>query len=131
MTASVGGDDSREVLRRYREYLTAFNAKDIIALEGFLAPDVVFEWGDVMDDLVGRDAFFSFYSTAWQHLDEHITATIVSADDERIVADVHNELTVVQDWLDSPLRPYRAGETHILTGLVTYDLRDGMIVRIS
>ena len=131
MTASIGGGDPDAVRRRYREYLEAFNAKDLVALEGFLAPDIIFEWGDVMDDLVGREAFFSFYRTAWQHFDEHISATIVSVDDERIVADVHNELTVVRDWPDSPLRPYRAGETHILTGLMTYNLRDGMIVRIS
>ncbi|GAB3633818.1 hypothetical protein GCM10027421_31710 [Microbacterium shaanxiense] len=131
MTASVGGGAADAVRRRYREYLEAFNGKDLVALEGFLSPDIVFEWGDVMDDLVGREAFFSFYRTAWQYLDENVSATIVSADDERIVADVRNELTVVRDWTDSPLRPYRAGETHSLAGLMTYDLRDGMIVRIS
>lgn len=115
----------------YEDYLAAFNAKDIARLEHFLAPDIYFDWGGDMADLDGREAFFTFYRAAWQHLTEHVRGRIIEADEHHIRAWIENTIEVDEDWPDSPLRPYVKGEVVQLSGEIVYTLDQRRITRIA
>ncbi|WP_284990119.1 hypothetical protein [Arthrobacter sp. efr-133-TYG-120] len=114
----------------YDNYLSAFNSQDIGALQRYLHIEIVFDWDGAMDDLVGRDAFFDFYRVAWRHLRENVSAQVLEADEKHIRALVQNTLEVIEDWPDSPLRPYVKGEIIQLAGEMTYTLDQRKITRI-
>lgn len=115
----------------YGKYLDAFNSQDIAGLEHFLSPEIYFDWDGVMDDLVGREAFFNFYNIAWQHFTERVTARIIESDEHHIRAWVENTLEVIADWPDSPIRSYKQGEVIHLAGEMTYTLDQRTITRIA
>ncbi|MEP6843101.1 MAG: nuclear transport factor 2 family protein [Pseudolysinimonas sp.] len=120
-----------ELEARYADYVQAFNAHDFTALERYLAPDVVFEWGDVMPDLIGRDQFFTFYRTAWTYFDETIEARVLSSEGDTLTAWIDTRLTIIRDWPDCPIQPYVAGEVHNVNGEVVYQFRDGLITHLA
>lgn len=120
-----------DVAATYRRYVDAFNAHDFDALEDFLASEVVFEWGGVMDDLVGRDAFFAFYREAWDHFDERIEARVVLTEGDGLRAWIDTELRVFRNWPDCPIRPFAAGDVVRVSGLMDYRFRNRQIVRIA
>ncbi|MEO5665158.1 MAG: nuclear transport factor 2 family protein [Nocardioides sp.] len=57
---------------RYLGHVTAVNARDLRVVADYLTDDLVFDWGDVMPALEGRDAFTEFYAFAWQHFAEQL-----------------------------------------------------------
>jgi hypothetical protein len=125
-----GGLVTTELETRYLAYVAAFNAHDFEALTTYLDPDVLFEWDGIMPDLVGRDAFFAFYRLAWTRFDEVIAARVLESGPNTLTAWIDTRLTITHDWLDCPIRPYRAGEVHDIAGEVRYEFRAGRIVHI-
>ena len=116
----------------FSDYIAAFNNEDLEGLERFLAPDVIFDWGDAMPPLVGRDAFNSFYTMAWSHFHEHVVASNLQIENPRLTAWIDNRVSVFRDWPDCPIGPMRAGEELEVAGLMAYDFDDdGRIARIS
>lgn len=122
---------SVDLLERYRDYVDAFNAHDLRALEDYLHPDVVFEWDGVMPDLVGRRAFLDFYRLAWDHFDEVIRPRVIEVGDDALRAWIDTTLRIVRDWPDCPIQPYAAGEIHHVAGEVTYRFQDHRIAHIA
>lgn len=124
---------SADAARRefYEQYVAAFNSHDLHQLEFFLDEDVVFDWGDDMDALVGRQAFFDFYATAWSYFDEVISTRILATTSTTLTAWIETDLHIVRDWPDCPLEPYRAGDDHHYANEITYTFRDGKIVNIA
>ena len=116
----------------YSDYLAAFNNEDLEALERFLAPELVFDWGNAMPPLVGWDAFNSFYTTAWSHFREHVVASSLRIDGLRLTAWIDNHVSVFRDWPDCPIEPMCAGDVLEVDGWMAYDFDDdGRITRIS
>lgn len=116
----------------FSDYLAAFNNQDLKALEAFLTPDVVFDWGDAVSPLVGRDAFNTFYTTAWSHFREHVVASSLRIENFRLTAWIENHVSVFRDWPACPIVPMSAGESIEVAGLMAYDFDDdGRITRIS
>lgn len=75
---------SSDLETRHVEYTAAFNSKDFGLLTSWLDENLLFEWGDDMPDLVGRDAFFASYRVAWVHFDERISARIITSGDDML-----------------------------------------------
>lgn len=126
----MAGDISVEAI--FSDYLAAFNNEDLEGLETFLTPEVVFDWGDAMASLVGRDAFNTFYTSAWSHFREHVVASSLRIDGLRLTAWIDNHVSVFRDWPDCPIEPMCAGDVLEVAGWMAYDFDgDGRITRIS
>ena len=115
----------------YLDYVTAFNAADLHTVARHLAEDVVFDWGDVMPALVGRQAFLAFYGTAWQHFDEELTVSGIRTEGDMLSAHISTRITVHTDWADCPIRPMYAGAPFTVSGRMAYRFRGGRICHIA
>lgn len=120
-----------DLVARYLAYVTAFNAADLLAVGEYLAEDLVFDWGDTMPALVGRDAFTEFYSLAWRHFAEHLTVSDIRAEGDRLSAHLETAISVHADWPDCPIRPMYAGTQFTVSGRMGYRFRDDLICHIA
>jgi len=120
-----------DLVARYLAYVGAFNAADLRAVGEYLAEDLVFDWGDTMPALVGRDAFTDFYARAWRHFGERLTVSDIRAADDRLSAHLDTTISVHTDWPDCPIRPMYAGTRFTVSGRMAYRFRDGLICRIA
>ena len=115
----------------YLDYVAAFNAGDLAAVVEHLTEDLVFDWGDTMPALVGRDAFTGFYALAWRHFSEQLTVADVRADGDRLSAYLVTAINVHHDWPDCPIRPMYAGMRFTVSGRMGYRFRDDRICHIA
>ncbi len=107
------------IKRTYQEYIARFNAKDFEGLKHYLSEDMYFFRGRI-PPLIGRGAFFEFYTKAWQCFDEHITIRSLEVFRNNLTVDLTNNLHVFKDWLDCPYGPFHQGLEKELTGYVVY-----------
>lgn len=119
------------LVARYRAYVAAFNAADLPAVASHLAEDVVFDWGDTMPALVGRDAFTNFYALAWRHFSEQLTVSDIRADGDRLSAHLVTAISVHRDWPDCPIEPMHAGTDFTVSGRMSYHFRGDLICHIA
>jgi ketosteroid isomerase-like protein len=115
----------------YLDYVNAFNAADLHAVARHLAEDVVFDWGDVMPALVGRQAFLDFYGRAWQHFDEELTVSGIRTEGNMLSAHISTGIKVHTDWADCPIRPMYAGAHFTVSGRMTYRFHRARICHIA
>jgi hypothetical protein len=116
---------------RHAAYVAAFNGQDIAAVSAHLAPDVHFDWGEVMPPLTGRDAFVAFFVEAWTYLHEHVRVTDVRVHGSTLTAWIENDIEVLRDWPDCPIRPMRAGTSSRVSGWMSYTYDGPLICRIA
>jgi ketosteroid isomerase-like protein len=114
----------------YREYVAAFNARDVAALERFLSPEVVFDWRGLIPTMYGRDAMLGFYSEAWTYFDELIDGQDITVHGDVLRCRVDTRLDVRRDWPDCPIQPMRAGEVIEVSGRLQYVFDAGRINHI-
>jgi ketosteroid isomerase-like protein len=119
------------LVTRYLAYIAAFNAGDLPAVAEHLTEDVVFDWGDTMPALVGRDAFTAFYGLAWKHFAEHLTVSDVRAEGDRLSARLETAISVHADWPDCPIEPMYAGTQFTVSGRMAYRFRGAQICHIA
>jgi len=127
-SATPRGD---RLVAHYLAYIAAFNAGDLPAVAEHLTEDLVFDWGDTMPALMGRDAFTDFYALAWSHFSEQLTVSDVRADGDRLSAYLDTAISVHTDWPDCPIRPMLAGARFTVSGRMRYRFRADRICHIG
>jgi ketosteroid isomerase-like protein len=117
-------------LAAFRAYTSAFSNADFDRFPTFYTDDVVLELGSV-PPLRGRQAIIDFYRPMFQCIREQLTLNSVQATDTTIELDAVTRFTAIQDAPDFVVGALKAGESIEGRVLVSYQLRDGLISRIS
>ncbi len=116
---------------RYKEYIKAFNRHDFEALRDFWTEDLYFYRGEGVPPLVSRQAMIDFYEEAWRHFDECLTVKIADEYGPYLSVEITNNLSVKNDWPDSPYGPFIKGQKKEVSGRVNYTFTgDGKIAVI-
>ena len=126
----MAGPEERLVVR-YLAYIAALNAGDLRAVADHLTEDIVFDWGNTMPALIGRDAFTGFYALAWSRFSEHLTVSEIRAQGDRLSAYLDTAISVHADWPDCPIRPMYAGTRFTVSGRMRYLFRADRICHIA
>jgi ketosteroid isomerase-like protein len=114
----------------FEQYVSAFNAQDVPALERHLDPAVVFDWHGEIPTLYGRDAMLGFYAEAWTYFDERIEASDIDVRGDVLRATIRTRLDVFRDWPDCPIQPFARGEQVEVSGRLQYVFNGGRINHI-
>jgi ketosteroid isomerase-like protein len=117
-------------LAAFRAYTAAFSNADCERFPRFYAQDVVLELGSV-PPIRGRQGIVDFYRPMFQCVREHLTINTVRATDSAIELDAITRFTAIQDAPDFVVGALRVGDYIEGRVLVNYELRDGLISRIS
>lgn len=117
--------------QKYEDYIKTFNLHDFEALKDFWTEDLYFYRGENVAPLVSRQAMMDFYEEAWKHFDECLTVRIVDEYGPYLSVEITNNLSVKNDWPDSPYGPFYKGQKKEVSGRVNYTYtRDGKIAVI-
>jgi ketosteroid isomerase-like protein len=111
-------------------YVAAFSNADVERFPRFYAEDVLLELGSV-PPIRGRQGIVDFYRPMFQRVRESLTINSVVATDSTIELDAITRFTAIQDAPDFVVAPLSAGDYVQGRVLVSYQLRDGLIARIS
>jgi ketosteroid isomerase-like protein len=114
----------------FRAYTAAFSNADFERFPRFYTEDVLLELGSV-PPISGRQGIIDFYRPMFQRVREQLTLNSVRATDSTIELDAVTRFTALQDFPDFVVGPLRAGDHIEGRVLVSYELRGGLIARIS
>jgi hypothetical protein len=114
----------------FRAYTAAFSNADFDRFPRFYTEDVLLELGSVAP-ISGRQGIIDFYRPLFQRVREQLTLNSVRATDTTIELDAVTRFTAIQDSPDFVVGPLRAGDYIEGRVLVSYELREGLISRIS
>lgn len=114
----------------FHAYTAAFSNADFVRFPRFYTEDVLLELGSV-PPIEGRQGIIDFYRPMFQRVREQLTVNSVRASDTTIELDAVTRFTATQDAPDFVVGALRAGEYIEGRVLVSYELRDGLISRIS
>jgi hypothetical protein len=114
----------------FRSYLAAFSHADFERFPRFYTEDVLLELGSV-PPIHGRQGIIDFYRPMFQRVRERLTVNRVHTTDAAIELDAVTRFTAIQDAPDFVVGALKAGEYIEGRVLVSYQLRDGLIARIS
>jgi hypothetical protein len=134
------GSDARAQLPRlgahpsqvaaFHTYCAAFSNADLERFPTFYTEDVRLELGRV-PPILGRQGIIDFYRRMFQRVREHLTVNTVVATDQTIELDAVTRFTAMQDAPDFVVGALKAGEYIEGRVLVSYQLREGLIAKIS
>ncbi len=114
----------------FRAYLAAFSNADFERFPRFYTEDVRLELGSV-PPILGRQGIIDFYRPMFQSVRERLVVNSVAASDTGIELDAVTRFTATRDAPDFVVGALRIGEYIEGRVLVSYQLRDGLIARIS
>jgi hypothetical protein len=114
----------------FGSYVAAFSAAEFERFPRFYTEDVLLELGSV-PPIRGRQGIIDFYRPMFQRVREKLTINSVKATDSTIELDALTRFTAIQDAPDFVIAPLKTGEYVEGRVLVSYQLRDGLISRIS
>jgi len=117
-------------LAAFRAYAAAFSNADFERFPRFYTQDVRLELGSV-PPILGRQGIVDFYRPMFQRVRESIVINSVQATDAVIELDAVSRFTATADAPDFVVGALKAGEYIEGRVLVSYQLRDGLIARIS
>jgi ketosteroid isomerase-like protein len=117
-------------LAAFRAYTAAFSNADFERFPRFYTQDVLLELGSV-PPISGRQGIVDFYRPMFQRVREQLTVNSVHATDATIALDAVTRFTAIQDAPDFVVGALSVGESIEGRVLVNYELRDGLISRIS
>jgi hypothetical protein len=114
----------------FRSYVAAFSNADFERFPRFYTEDVLLQLGSV-PPINGRQGIVDFYRPMFQRVRENLTINSVTATDTTIELDAVTRFTAIKDAPDFVVAPLKVGEYVEGRVLVSYELRDGLISRIS
>ncbi len=114
----------------FGSYVAAFSHGDFERFPQFYTEDVRLELGSV-PPLQGRQGIIDFYRPMFQRIRENLTINSVTATDTSIELDAITRFTALKDAPDFVVAPLEAGDYVEGRVLVSYQLSDGLISRIS
>lgn len=114
----------------FRAYVSAFSNADFERFPRFYTEDVRLELGSV-PPIYGRQGIIDFYRPMFQKVRESLTVNSVKATDASIELDAVTRFTATQDAPDFVVGALRRGEYIEGRVIVSYELREGLIARIS
>ena len=114
----------------FRAYTAAFSNADYDRFARFYTDDVLLELGSV-PPIRGRQGIIDFYRPMFQRVREQLTVNSVRATDSTIELDATTRFTAIQDAPDFVVGALKTGEYIEGRVLVSYELREGLIARIS
>jgi ketosteroid isomerase-like protein len=117
-------------LAAFKAYTAAFSNADFERFPRFYTEDVRLELGSV-PPIHSRQGIIDFYRPMFQRVREHLTVNSVRATDSTIELDAVTRFTAIQDAPDFVVGPLRVGDYIEGRVLVSYELREGLIARIS
>jgi SnoaL-like domain len=117
-------------LAAFGAYVSAFSHGEFERFPRFYTEDVRLELGSV-PPILGRQGIIDFYRPMFERVSEKLRINSVSATETGIELDAVTRFTAVQDAPDFVVAPLRAGEYVEGRVLVSYELRGGLIARIS
>jgi SnoaL-like domain len=117
-------------LAAFGSYVSAFSHGDFERFPRFYTEDVLLELGSV-PPIHGRQGIVDFYRPMFQRIRENLTINQVTATDTSIELDAITRFTAMKDAPDFVVAPLKAGEYVEGRVLVSYQLREGLISKIS
>ena len=114
----------------FRAYLAAFSNADFERFPRFYTQDVRLELGSGAP-ILGRQGIIGFYRPVFQSVRERLVVNSVAASDTGIELDAVTRFTAIRDAPDFVVGALQVGEYIEGRVLVSYQLRDGLIARIS
>jgi SnoaL-like domain len=114
----------------FRSYISAFSNAEFERFPKFYTQDVILELGSV-PPINGRQGIIDFYRPMFQSVRERLTVNSLQATDTTIELDAITRFTATQDAPDFVVGALKAGEYIEGRVLVSYQLRAGLISRIS
>jgi len=114
----------------FRAYLAAFSNADFERFSRFYTEDVVLELRSV-PPILGRQGIVDFYRPMFLSVRERLVVNSVQMTDTTIELDAVTRFTAIRDAPDFVVGALTAGEYIEGRVLVSYQLRDGLIARIS
>jgi ketosteroid isomerase-like protein len=114
----------------FRAYVSAFSNADFERFSRFYTEDVQLELGSV-PPILGRQAIIDFYRPMFLSVRENLVINSVAATDAGIELDAVTRFTAIRDAPDFVVGALKRGEFIEGRVLVSYQLRDGQICRIS
>jgi ketosteroid isomerase-like protein len=117
-------------LAAFRAYTAAFSNADFDRFPRFYTEDVRLELGSV-PPINSRQGIVDFYRPMFQRVREHLTINSVRATDSAIELDAVTRFTAIQDAPDFVVGSLRIGDYIEGRVIVSYELRGGLISRIS
>ena len=124
----LGG--SLEQRQAFFAYTRAFSGAQFDVFSQYYTDDVLLELGSV-PPIHGRDGIVGFYRPMFAKVREHLTPHEVRMDDASIFMDATTRFTAIEDAPDFVVGPLWKGDYIEGRVLVSYELRDGKIARIS
>lgn len=117
-------------LAAFRAYTAAFSNADFERFPRFYTEDVRLELNSV-PPIEGRQGIIDFYRPMFLRVREKLSVNSVQATDSSIELDAMTRFTAIEDAPDFVVGALRKGEFIEGRVLVSYQLRDGLISRIS
>jgi hypothetical protein len=117
-------------LAAFRSYLAAFSNADCERFPRFYTEDVRLELGSV-PPIEGRQGIIDFYQPMFRSVRERLSVNSVQATDATIELDAVTRFTAIQDAPDFVVGALQAGDYIEGRVLVSYQLREGLIEKIS
>jgi SnoaL-like domain len=114
----------------FHAYCSAFSNAEFERFPTYYTEDVRLELGSV-PPILGRQGIIDFYRPMFQRIREQLTVNSVVATDDTIELDALTRFTATQDAPDFVVGPLKVGEYIEGRVLVSYQLRDGLITKIS
>jgi len=114
----------------FHAYCAAFSNAEFERFPKFYTEEVRLELGSV-PPILGRRGIIDFYRPMFQRVRERLTVNSVVATDDSIELDAITRFTALRDAPDFVVGALKAGEYIEGRVLVSYQLRDGLISRIS
>jgi ketosteroid isomerase-like protein len=111
-------------------YVSAFSQGEFERFGRFYTEDVRLELGSV-PPILGRQGIIDFYRPMFERVSEKLRINSVAATETSIELDALTRFTAIQDAPEFVVAPLRLGEYVEGRVLVSYQLRDGLIARIS
>jgi ketosteroid isomerase-like protein len=117
-------------LAAFRAYMAAFSAAEFERFPRFYTEDVLLELGSV-PTIKGRQGIVDFYRPMFARIRESLTVNSVRATQSTIELDAITRFTALQDAPDFVVGALKQGDYIEGRVIVSYELRDGLIARIS
>lgn len=117
-------------LAAFGAYVSAFSHGEFERFARFYTEDVRLELGSVAP-ILGRQGIIDFYKPMFERVSEKLRINSVQATATSIELDAITRFTAIQDAPDFVVAPLRVGEYVEGRVLVSYELRAGLIARIS
>ncbi|MBS1239970.1 MAG: SnoaL-like domain protein [Proteobacteria bacterium] len=117
-------------LAAFMAYGSAFSNADFERWPKFYTDDVVFKL-HAFGRFEGKQAIIDFYRPMFAHLREQVTFESIEASDSHIHAVATSRFTAIRDAPECILGPMKEGDYFLVSVIVDYALRDGLICRIE